>query len=542
VNDTDPRPRRRDLLRAGAAAVSIPLVGAASAGDRDATTDRTQAAAPPATFEPLGSADVTGAKEAVVGPDGENAFVATGTGFVTVDVSDPADPNIAQAEQNLTDDAGDRLVQVFDVKYDAGQLLVASAAQGGGPKGFYLYDVTDPTDPTRVGDWFRTPDHGNHNCDLHDSVAYLTGNTSDGRKVVAVDVSESPFETLGTWQPGDWDDAWAEAPNTVLHDLYAHGDYVYAAYWDAGTFVLDKSDPANVTFVSRVGDYGIEELRSWSDARARQGYREPSGNDHYVTVDEDAQIMAEGGESWDLETGDDSGGPSGITIYDVSDKADPQRLAHVDAPSSNDNSFGSSSTWTTSHNFDLQNGRLYASWYQGGVSVHDLSDPANPERIAWWMDDDRAFWTAQLGVEGEYFVGSAGGSNGTTTGFVTFPDDGGGRVANPPDNVEWEAPGSYPEAGGGEGTTTAAAETSTQPPETATEPPAGTTAGGGGPTTEVTPDGTATEDDGTAGGDGTTAGEDDSGGGSPGPGLLGALASVGAGAYLLRRRRGDDEE
>mgnify|MGYP000106119179 CR=1 FL=1 len=564
MTETDPRLRRRDLLRTGAAAVSLPLVGAATAGSREQATDRARTAAPPATFEPLGSADVNGAKEAVVGPDGDNVFVATGTGFVTVDVSDPTDPNIAQAEQNLSDDAGDDLVQVWDVKYDAGQLLVASAAQAAPPRGFYLYDVSDPTAPTRVGDWFATPDHGIHNCDLHDGVAYLTGNASDGRKVVAVDVSEPPFETLGTWQPGDWDDAWADPPNTSIHDVYAHGDYVYAAYWDAGTFVLDKSDPANMTFVSRVGDYGIEELR---EIESRRTYLEPPGNDHYVTVDEDAQIMAEGGESWDIEN-DGSGGPSGITIYDISDKSDPQRLAHVDAPASDNNSLRSGATETTSHNFDIHGDRLYASWYQGGVTIHDISDPTNPERIAWWADtDERSFWTAQLAVEDGFFVASSFGGDYREE-LLTFPDDAGGRMASPPNNVEWAAPGSYPEAGGGEtttpsdGTTTAPPATSTQRPATTTAPaegstqrpatttapaegstqrPATTTAVGStpgdtaAPTTEVTPDGTD--------GDGTTASDDDSsGGGSPGPGLLGALAGVAGGVAWLRRRRGDDAE
>ncbi len=504
-----PRLRRRDVLRGTAATLTLPLFGS-SVGAADATTA-------PDPFEPLGTADVQNAKEAVVGPDGDYVFVATVTGFVTVDVRDPSDPNITATEQNLTDDEGNRLGQVFDVKYEDGRLLVASAAQGGRPRGFYVYDVTDPTAPSRVGDWYATPDHGIHNCSLDDGVAYLTGNAEDGRKVVAVDVSEPPFEHLGEWQPSDWNDAWSDPPNTAIHDLYAQGDYVYAAYWDAGTFVLDKSDPANMSFVSRVGDYTLQELR---DIASRQTYLEPKGNDHYVTVNEDASIMAEGGESWDVNTNDDSGGPSGITLYDISDAANPERLAHVDAPTSDDNSFNDGSTWTTSHNFDIQGGRLYASWYQGGVSVHDISDPANPERIAWWMNDDRAFWTAQLAVEGEFFVASAGGSNGTTTGLLTFSDGAGGRMPNPPENVSWETEGAYPDGSGGETTSTPSTD---------------------GPGTTATPDGTQAP---TTAGPATTADgatEESDEGGSPGPGVLGALASVGVGAYLLRKRRRDDE-
>jgi hypothetical protein len=555
-----PTPSRRDVLRAGAATLVAPL--AATAATADAGADR------PAAFEPLGSVDVQGSKEVVVGPEGDYAFVATTTGFVVVDVSDPANPSMVATEQNLTDPDGNDLKQVFDVKYDAGQLLVASGAQGGKPFGFYLYDVSDPTAPSQVGDWYPTPSHGIHNCDLADGVAYLTGNTEDGPKVVAVDVSSQPFSELDTFQPGDWKDAWAEPPNTAIHDLTVHGDYVYAAYWDAGTWILDTSDPANLSFVSRVGDYDIETLR---EIASRQTYIEPKGNDHYVTVNEDATVMAEGGESWDFRLGDDSGGPSGITLYDVTDEANPKRLAHIDAPTSDNNSFRDDPTWTTSHNFHLTNDRLYASWYQGGVSVHDVSDPANPERVAWWCaPDEYAFWAARLASEGECFVATSGASNGTGPGLLTFPDDAGGRMPDPPAEVEWEADGNYPSGSGdGGGATTTTTESGGGDAETTTTT-GGDDGDGAGETTSGGDDGEGTEsgddaagttsasgtDDGTAGAT-TSAGEDDAGsdpteddadedeatdtdgaGSTPGFGVLAALGGLGLGAS--RYLRGGD--
>jgi len=527
----DCRLDRREVLVASAGALSVPLVGQTATA---ASSDGTSTGSSPATYEPLGRVDVNGAKEAVTTPDGEHAFVATGTGFVTVDVSDPANPSIASATQHLTAPDGTDVRQVADVKYDDGRLLVPTAFQGRGPRGFFLFDVSDPTNPSQVGEWFPTPEHGNHNSFLHDGVAYLTGNTRDGPKVDMIDVAEPPFERVGTWQPGDWKEEWATPPSTAIHDLYVQGDYAYCAYWDAGTFTLDVSDPANPTFVSRVGDYSRDELDDFGQSE----YVEPGGNDHYVTVNEDATLMAEGGESWDLEKGDDTGGPSGITLFDNSDKASPERLAHIDPPSTDDHTYSDGSTWTTSHNFDIHGDRLYASWYQGGVSVHDVSDPANPERIAWWADaDDMAFWTAQLAVPGEFFVAPAAGSNGTgTTALLTFPDDAGGRMEAPPESVTWATDGAYPSA---DESTTTTQPTTTEP--TATEPT--TTEPTTVEPTTAEPTSTAPSEDGgtSAPGGSETATTTSDGEAVPGFGVLAALGALGAGAARVLRDDAEDD-
>jgi len=498
--------RRRDVLRAGAGATAAAAFGSAASASESATD---------AAYAPRGQVDVEGAAEVVVTPAGDTAFVAVGSGFVSVDVSDPAAPSVIGTAADLQSPDGERVRQVLDVKYDDGRLLVPTAAQGGGPRGFYLYDVTDPASPTQVGDWFPTPEHGNHNAVLHDGVAYLTG----GYVLDVIDVSGESFERLGQWRPGDWNEEWSQLPNTVLHDLYVQGDRAYCAYWDAGAFVLDVSDPANPSFVGRAGEYSLEEIQELS----RQAYLEPGGNAHYVTVNEDATLLAEGGESWDLDGADDAGGPSGITFYDVSDETSPERVGHVDPPVSTSNAY-QGGTWTTSHNFELANDRLYASWYQGGVTVHDVSDPANPERVAWWAaPSDRAFWTARLATPGEFFVASshagAGMSGNVRGGLLTFPDAP-GEMEEAPTGVAWseEALASQQRA-----TTTDAAGTTASTTARAT-----TTA----PTEEPT-------DDETSGATSETT--EASSGSTPGFGVLAALAGLGVGASRLLRGRGDDD-
>ncbi|WP_439028508.1 LVIVD repeat-containing protein [Haloarchaeobius sp. DT45] len=493
MDESPSRIDRRTLLRAGAGAVALPLLGSVAASATDGQ----------AGYEPLGSIELQGAAEAVVNEDGTVAYVAVGSGFVSVDISDPTDLTIlSDAAATLSDPDGTDVQEVLDVKYEDGTVLVPTAAQNGGPRGIFVFDVSDPANPEQVGEWFETPKHGNHNSHLEDGVAYLTG----GYALDIVDVSSAPFERLATWTPGDWKAEWEEIPpNTVLHDLYVQNGTAYCAYWDAGVFILDVSDPANPSFVGRKGDYTRDEL----DDLSRAKYLEPLGNDHYVTVNDDASIMVEGGESWDTNPDDDEGGPSGLELFDISDPANPQKLSAIEPPNSVSNTYRNG-TWTTAHNFELSGDRLYTGWYQGGVTVHDVSDPTTPERIAWWAaPDSYAFWTARTAVDGEFFVASGHEVGGVRSeGLVTFPDSA-GEMAEVPTDVWWgdDRPATA--------TPTATATVRSEPTPT--------------PTRTSTTTATATD---------TTSGDDDaSTSATPGFGVLSALAAAGlAGARLLRGR------
>ncbi|WP_435334813.1 LVIVD repeat-containing protein [Haloarchaeobius sp. TZWWS8] len=481
---------RRSLLRAGAGALALPTLGGL-------------ATATGANYGPLDSLEIEGTAEAVVNGDGTVAYVAVGTGFVTVDIADPSDISVLAERRNLTDSEGDAIEQVLDVKYDDGQLLVPTAAQGGGPRGFYLYDVSDPESPEQIGDWFATPNHGNHNSHLEDGVAYLTG----GYKLDIVDVSSDPFERLATWEPADWNDEWERPPLTVLHDLYVQDGTAYCAYWDGGTFMVDVSDPANPSFVGRKKTYTREELEEFPGSE----YLEPGGNDHYVTVNDDASILIEGGESWDTDPEDDHGGPSGLELFDVTDPSDPKPISTIEPPHAENETYNTG-TWTTAHNFEMRGDRLYTSWYQGGVTIHDVSDPANPERIAWWADPTYGFWTARSAVPGEFFVASSHlAGTATTPGLLTFPDRA-GEMADPPSSVWW----------GAKQTTETETTTTTATTGEATETPTETV---------VTHSET-----------GTTSAESDGGStaGTPGFGVLTALAGLGLGAARYRGRQGEE--
>lgn len=256
-----------------------------------------------------------------------------------------------------------------------------------------------------------------------------------GRPVAAR--ANAPTSTTGYREVARWSPVtrpgWAEVHtfSRILHDVYVRGEYAYCCYWDAGTWILDISDPTSPSFVARVGDYTREELVELSDDEEalRSSYLESPGNSHYVTVNDDASVMAVGAEGWD-DPETPVRGVGGITLYDNSDITSPRPLVTIDPPRAADET--RSGTWVTAHNFDILGDRLYSSWYQGGIKLHDISDPSDPQLLAWWRDPESAsIWTAQAAIPGEFFVASSMGVEEESGGIYTFPDRA-GEQADPP--------------------------------------------------------------------------------------------------------------
>jgi hypothetical protein len=512
--------QRRTLLRAG--------VGAAAAS----TFSRAVAARGTTAYEPSGEIQIDGAAEVVLGDDGSTAYVGASTGFATVDVTDPSDPTVLAEKRPIETGGGSSAREILDIKVDGDKLLVPTAAQGGGPLGFFLYDVSDPANPTQIGDFFDTP-HGNHNSFIEDDVVYLTGNTRQATYLSMIDVSGEEFEQLGRWSPSqDLDAGWGEVLGKVLHDVYVQDGIAYCAYWDAGTFLVDVSDPANPEFLVRIGDYQFQELREWSRSRASTDYTEPRGNSHYVAVDDDASVLGVGRETWDTQTDDDHGGPAGISLYDISDPTSPTHLSSIEPPMPADGDTTQGGTWTTSHNFQFVGDRLYTSWYQGGVKVFDIADPTSPEQLSWWRDPSYAFWTAVTTPDVDFYAATSYSSvpGAENDALVLFPDEAGEQSSAPSSLVDADPlvraenefyvdlPGAF--GGSDDGTTTQTPTATPEPTPTSTPEP----------TPTATPEPTDTPTPTESGGDG----------GSPGFGALTALAGLGLGAARFLRNR--DEE
>ncbi|MDS0277801.1 hypothetical protein NDI85_08340 [Halomicroarcula sp. S1AR25-4] len=435
--------RRTFLRRVGAAGVGAAAVTGAASGHPTPTDDGTARtpAGTPTGRDTLGTLDLPGAHELVTSPDGHTAYVATGTGVAVVDVTTPTNPRrITHRTDLLADSAEGPMEEVQDLALRGDRLLVAGPAHPAeGAHGLVVFDVTDRQSPDRVVGY--EVDTVVHNCDFDGRYAYLTANSRAGNPLLVVD-TETEREA-GTWSLFDADEAWRDVPGSLrpLHDVWVHGDRAYLAYWDAGTWILDVSDPADVSLVSRVrgrDPAALADVESPSVERS-----EPPGNDHFVTVNEDATLLGVGSESWDLDD-DGSGGPSGIELFDVTDETAPESVATIGPPPTSDPTPGG--VLTTAHNFELTDGRCYAAWYNGGVTVHDVRDPASPREVFAWRDSETtSFWTAQRGA-GCFLAANTNANAGSavTPGVYAFPDP---RLGAPTDETDSATGGGVPIVG-----------------------------------------------------------------------------------------------
>ncbi|SFP63464.1 MULTISPECIES: LVIVD repeat-containing protein [Halolamina] len=432
--------RRRDALSLLAAGALLPGRVAGHPTPPEGDPDGTPPTRTDTGYGPLARIEVEGATEAVVSDDGTTAFVAATTGYAVVDVSDPDDPAIlAERRDLLADREGGPLAGIYDVKLSGGTLLVVGPANPGQSdlSGALVVDVSDPKNPDRRA--FYETDYPIHNCDLEGDRAYLTANEGDRRALSIVDVSDTPTE-IGGWSLRGHDERWddlAPYPRT-LHDVFVQDGVAYLAHWDAGTWLLDVSDPAAPTVLAHVGrdpETVVEQYESGDD-----GYDGLPGNDHYAAVDEAGDLLAIGREAWATEERPE-GGPGGIDLYDVSTPESPTQLSTIAPPPTPDAT--EEGVWTTAHNFEFRDGILYSSWYRGGVKRHDVSDPADPRELTWWADRHHAeFWTARVAVPESTFVAASRATGSAPAALYVFPDADGettwgfGNDASTPTSAE----------------------------------------------------------------------------------------------------------
>lgn len=451
-------PTRRTVLKVlGASAVTTSSVGTVSADSN----------AEPSTLRLFSEESVAGTREVVTQQN--HAYVATGDGMAIVDLSNPGRPETV-AKVDLASDIEANLgitdpdIEILDVKVDGDVAALANNDGAENPGGISLYDVSDPANPQFRSQYDPTfggpaPGANIHNCYLEDGFAYLTvaepwnvDTDGDGQRdkiwlfgntgVDIADVSDPANpQHASTWLLRDVAPEEVKSSRAPCHDIYVQDDVCYAAFWDAGTAALDVSDPANPELISRFGSsldasdaipaYDFTEplgaylAREWDFA----SYLTAPGNAHYVQPSPDGDQVFVGAETFPKDVGvsnpgfDDYGG---ITVFDTTDLENPTKLTRIAPPVIDQNDTGK---LFTSHNFDVTGNRLHTSWYHGGVHVYDITDPANPDRLAGYDPDGYAFWTA---VEDRSFtLGGVYGALSEGTGGVTVLHNDRGTMQPP---------------------------------------------------------------------------------------------------------------
>lgn len=305
-------------------------------------------------------------------------FGPSGMGTSVLDVSDPTAPVLVE-QWPAPSGSHSHKVQVAD-----GLLLVNHERfRGGDPyaAGMAVYSLEDPFHPRPVG-YFRSTGQGVHRIVwTGGDYAYVSAIPEgfDDRMWVVVDMRdpERPVEAGRWWWPGTWTGG-GEVPDVpegkryAAHHALVSGDRAYLGYGDAGMVILDIADPSAPKEVSRL---------NWSPGGDTHTVLPLPGRDLVVVTDEVVvdRCAAE---------------PHHIRVVDVSDEQAPRVVGICPVP---EGDFCERGLRFGPHNLHENRPGSYrserivlATYFNAGVRVYDLADPAAPEEIAHWVPDTPA--------------------------------------------------------------------------------------------------------------------------------------------------------
>jgi hypothetical protein len=274
-------------------------------------------------------------------------------GLRIIDISDPRAP--VDVGHGACEHLGDNEI------YNDVKLLESGgrryAIMGSNQMGAVVWDVTTPAAPQIVSH-FGTADlmsggSNVHSIFLDGGKAYLA-NIQYGFEIWDLADPRAPVKRSVFFPDNAPDGAF-------LHDLYVEGNRAYLNFWNAGMIVADVTDPTAPREIGRFAHYGDE-----------------SSHSSWVTTVGARRIAGHGDEEWG----------SHLRLVDVTEDNGwvPTQVGE----------------WQTrpevsAHNIMAAGTEIYMAYYQDGVRVIDISDPARPQQTAWfntWPGYDRRYGTS----------------------------------------------------------------------------------------------------------------------------------------------------
>jgi hypothetical protein len=281
--------------------------------------------------------------------------------------------------------------------------------------GFGLWDVTDPTDPTRLSLYETPSTNGSHEiwmaapgnrAYVYTAIPFseLTSSSDfDPETFSATTPGEPDFRIIDISDPsnpvkvGEWG-AWAELgvypfsgqgnefPASFTHSVITNrkATTAYLSYWDLGTVILDISDPADPLFVGRT-EYPPE----------------AEGNAHSAWLGNGGHLLIQTDEDFDPEPDATTEPGWGFArFFDITDPAQPVEISDLTLPTTTQ--LPPPIGFFSVHDPKVHGGRAYFSWYSEGIVVADISQPAAPRIIGHFVPPPTA---DPMGFFGPFFLG-----------------------------------------------------------------------------------------------------------------------------------------
>ena len=257
------------------------------------------------------------------------------------DVTDPAAPELTDS---IVVDA--RTVNDVKISEDGRVAVISREGASNRRNGIVVLDVTNPRDVQIHATFDEELTGGVHNVFIYNDHVYAVNN---GRRFDVINIEDptNPHR-VGRFE--------LDTPGHGIHDIWIVDGIAYTSNWADGVVLIDVGNgiaggsPANPVQIASYADFG-------GATHAAFPYRSPTGKFYVFMGDE------RGRPGFDLPSGD--GGPplmSGyVHVVDFTDPLNPEEVARYEVPEAG------------SHNLWIEDDKLYAAFYNGGVRVIDVS-------------------------------------------------------------------------------------------------------------------------------------------------------------------------
>ena len=279
------------------------------------------------------------------GADGRDyAITGTHSGHGSAywwDVTDPANPVLTDS---LIVDA--RTTNDVKVSEDGSVCVISREGASSRRNGIVIVDCSDPRNIEIISTYDDELTGGVHNLFIHDGHVYAVNN-GIRFDVINIEDPANPHR-VGRFE--------LDTPGHAIHDIWIVDGIAYTSNWGDGVAVIDVGggnrggSPANPVEMARFRDIG-------GATHAAFPYTSPTGRFYIFMGDE---IGAPGFDG--QEDGRTPQFMSGyIHVVDFTDPENPEEVARYEIPEAG------------SHNMWIEDDRLYAAFYQGGLRVLDIS-------------------------------------------------------------------------------------------------------------------------------------------------------------------------